>query len=186
MKRLHEMGKMGMFMGVPEHGRPYRTDAVTYMAVPEHGKPHRKEEIMTLMIVSEHGKPYNGPSYDENPWDNPANPIESLLSCTTIGKWSPPNEPMKHILATRMAIGEHGQPYRSPRLMTKMAIGEHGKPFKSGATTFITTNMAIKEHGNPYKKTFKTPREEHDYMKQTCFDYCPNIAGMKCGRPGCH
>ena len=157
-KYMDKMAKMGMFMGIPEHGRPYRSEDATYMLVPEHGQPFRTE-IVTHMAVPEHGNPYE--------WDG------LTLMCVP--------EHGRPMFATRMAIGEHGQPYKTPRLRTKMAIGEHGRPFKSGATTFISTNMVVREHGQPYR----TAKEEHDYMKSTCFDYCPTFAGQKCGRPGC-
>ena len=59
----------------------------------------------------------------------------------------------------------------------KHGIRDRGRP--------IVTRMAVEEHGKPYKRMFRTEKEEHDYMKTTCHDYCPNVAGQKCGRPGC-
>lgn len=119
-KRLYAGAKMGMFMGIPEHGQPYKTEIVSHMCVPEHGNPYDWDG-QTLMCVPEHGKPFKSFS-----------------------------------TATRMAVYEHGQPYKTPRRVKS------------------TADMVI-----------RTAKEEHDYMKSTSFDYCPNIMGKKCGRPGC-
>jgi hypothetical protein len=48
-KRLHEMGKLGMFMGIPEHGRPHSRlyipeNVVSFMAVGEHGQPYKSSK----------------------------------------------------------------------------------------------------------------------------------------------
>lgn len=151
LEEHHRMGKMGMFMGVPEHGQPYRrpTEDVTYMGVAEHGQPYREQNYKPLtentrymsvederpykfddkvfMLAGEHGQPYRDPG---------------VMTLMVIGEHGQPYKSPRYI--TRMAVSEHGQPYRSSRYVTKMSVREHGKPF-------MMTNMAIGEHGQPYR-----------------------------------
>lgn len=54
--RLYEMGKLGMFMGIPEHGRPYEI-ATTSIDLPEHGRSPRIKD-MSFMGIPEHGRPH--------------------------------------------------------------------------------------------------------------------------------
>ena len=133
LEEHHRMGKMGMFMGVPVHGQPYKkpTEDVTYMGVAEHGQPYRKQNYKPLTEYTkymgiEDGQPYK---FDDKVF---------MLA----GEHGQPYRPPSYV--TRMAVAEHGQPYRSPRYVTKMSVREHGKPF-------MMTNMAIGEHGQPYR-----------------------------------
>lgn len=103
LEEYHRMGKMGMFMGIPEHGQPYKTPIhktpvhkstsdmdITLMVVAEHGQPHRsdawnKPMFTTNMEIHEHGRPYKTPIRKE-PTD---------------------------MDVTYMGVIEHGRPYMS-------------------------------------------------------------------------
>ena len=167
------------YMMVEEHGKPF----ITRMVIPEHGQPFRQKP-QTLMMVMEHGQPYNtkidpsmidftkittdmiipqhGQPYKRGPY--PPVTKEDYEACGKMGMF--------------MAAPEHGQPYKTVRPQTKMAAPEHGQPYEKDRYYGYSITEKLTSLINPDKA-------EHDYMARTCFDYCPNFAGKKCGRPGC-
>lgn len=147
---------------------------MSYMALKEHGQPYKNNNsYITRMAIIEHGLPYR-------------NNDGSLIS--------------------KMAINEHGQPYRTNDfpVLTLMAVKDHGRPYRTQNTSLNIRNRYIlgkidniNDEANEKKKDTErnkgfmewlfgqSDKEKHDQMKITCTDYCPNIAGKKCGRPGC-
>lgn len=135
---------------------PRNPEMQTFMVVKEHGQPFRQKP-QTLMMVMEHGQPYKRGPY-------PPVTKEDYEACGKMGMF--------------MAAPEHGQPYKTIRPQTKMAAPEHGQPYKKDRYYGYSITEKLTSLIYPDKA-------EHDYMARTCFDYCPNFAGKKCGGPGC-
>jgi len=59
-----------------------------------------------------------------------------------------------------------------------MSILDHGQPYK-------IINKIIDNVADVFKSEETKLKEEHDIRAARAFDYCPDFAGKKCGRPGC-
>lgn len=62
------------------------------------------------------------------------------------------NEVYKFEQELRARMGLDTSQPDSSRMITLTAVGEHGQPYKTPGNTIYTTNMAVREHGQPYKK----------------------------------
>jgi hypothetical protein len=113
-------------MAVREHGQPYlvefeqelkklQNECQTFMMVKEHGQPYRnkiEESAQTLMVVREHGQPYKQVWYDIE--GNPFSSYESKQkSDEMISDKKYDHIRRNGMCVTKMAVREHGRPYRN-------------------------------------------------------------------------